>query len=116
MLNAADEKNRQDSTIPLRADLVADLREWLADALKPPTLRLRDYHATPDPSRNLFTVPVELVRILDRDLRTAGIAKRDERGRTIDVHALRTTFGTLLCKGGVAPVQRKRRCVIVRAI
>ena len=33
----------------------------------------------------------------------AGIDKADERGRTIDVHALRHTFGTLLSKGGVAP-------------
>lgn len=48
-------------------------------------------------------MPKGLVRILDRDLRTAGIAKRDDRGRTIDVHALRHTFGTLLSKGGVAP-------------
>jgi hypothetical protein len=31
----------------------------------------------------------------------AGIPKRDDRGRTLDVHALRTTFGTLLSKGGV---------------
>ena len=31
------------------------------------------------------------------------IDKRDDRGRTLDVHALRTTFGTLLSKGGVAP-------------
>jgi hypothetical protein len=31
------------------------------------------------------------------------IDKRDERGRTIDVHALRTTFGTHLSKGGVVP-------------
>ena len=41
------------------------------------------------------------MRILDRDLRLAGIPKRDDRGRTLDVHALRTTFGTLLSKGGV---------------
>jgi hypothetical protein len=41
------------------------------------------------------------VRIFDRDLKPAGIAKRDERGRTLDVHALRTTFGTLLSRGGV---------------
>jgi len=27
----------------------------------------------------------------------------DERGRTVDVHAMRTSFGTLLSKGGVAP-------------
>ncbi len=63
----------------------------------------------------LFNVPDKLVRILDRDLVLAGIArrvkigdkwkidKRDERGRTIDVHALRHSFGTLLSKGGVAP-------------
>ena len=29
-----------------------------------------------------------------------GIDKRDGRGRTVDVHALRHTFGTLLSKGG----------------
>ena len=29
--------------------------------------------------------------------------KRDERGRTVDVHALWHSFGTLLSKGGVAP-------------
>jgi hypothetical protein len=31
------------------------------------------------------------------------IDKRDDRGRTLDVHALRHTFGTLLSKGGIAP-------------
>jgi integrase len=51
----------------------------------------------------LFNVPAGLRRILDRDLKLAGISKRDKRGRTVDVHALRTTFGTLLSKGGVAP-------------
>jgi integrase len=44
-----------------------------------------------------------LVRILDRDLRAAGIPKRDDRGRTVDVHAMRTTFGTLLSRTGAAP-------------
>ncbi len=42
-----------------------------------------------------------LIRILDRDLRAAGIAKRDDRGRTVAVHGMRTTFGTHLSKGGV---------------
>ena len=88
-LNAADEKNRQGSTIPLRADLAADLSAWLASG--------------EDTSRKLFTVPSGFMRILDRDLRTAGIPKRDDRGRTVDVHALRHTFGTLLSAGGVAP-------------
>ncbi len=49
----------------------------------------------------LFDVPAGLVRIFDRDLDAAGIPKRDDRGRTLDVHALRTTFGTLLSRGGV---------------
>jgi hypothetical protein len=47
-------------------------------------------------------VPAKMVRIFDRDLRAAGIPKRDQRGRTLDVHALRTTFKTLLSKGGVS--------------
>ena len=32
-LDAADEKNREGNEIPLRADLVADLRQWFADRL-----------------------------------------------------------------------------------
>jgi hypothetical protein len=46
---------------------------------------------------------LRLVRILDRDLRAAGIPKRDARGWAVDVHALRHSFGTLLSKEGVAP-------------
>ncbi len=103
VLDAADEKNRQGSTIPLRHDLANDLRDWLSDTPNAATLRLRDHNATPDSKRPLFTVPAGLVRILDRDLLAAGIDKADERGRTIDVHALRHSFGTLLSKGGVAP-------------
>ena len=36
-------------------------------------------------------------------LDAAEIPKRDERGRTVDVHALRHSFGTLLSRGGVSP-------------
>jgi integrase len=118
-LNAADEKNRQGNDIPLRADLAADLRDWLADKLRRLQAEALESGA-PIPARlpsdtPLFDVPRGLVRILDRDLVAAGIArrvkvdgkwvidKRDDRGRSLDVHALRTTFGTLLSKGGVAP-------------
>ena len=51
----------------------------------------------------LFNVPAGLVRILDRNLKAGGIPKRDERGRAVDVHAMRHTFGTHLSKGGVSP-------------
>src|SRR5262249_40266887 len=48
-------------------------------------------------------VSAALRLILDRDLKAAGIPKRDDGGRTVDVHALRTRFGTLMSKAGVAP-------------
>jgi integrase len=132
-LDAADEKNREGNSIPLRHDLAADLRQWLADmaqarqdaASNAPTLPFdsRDQNpaecvtrnsggrkrasyqecSTLPPDTPLFTVPAGLVRILDRDLKAAGIPKRDDRGRTVDVHALRHSFGTLLSAAGVYP-------------
>ena len=102
-LGAGSEKNRKGSTIPLRQDLANDLREWLSDVSNAPTLRLRDHNVDANSARPLFAVPDALIKILNRDLVAAGIPKKDERGRTIDVHALRTSFGTLLSKGGVAP-------------
>jgi hypothetical protein len=48
-------------------------------------------------------VPSELGRILDHDLAAAGIPKRDDRGHTVDVHALRHTFGTRLSVHDVSP-------------
>jgi len=132
-LNAADEKNREGNSLPLRSDLAAELRAWLADkasafqdaASDAPTVLFDPQAVNPSKcvtgdfrGRNgqscqdwtslpaetpLFDVPAGLLRILNRDLRAAGIPKRDERGRTIDVHGLRTTFGTLLSKAGVHP-------------
>jgi integrase len=115
LMRSNETKNRQQAVIPLRADLAEDLRRWvcmLKDELAgvidveseriAPTFR-RDAGGCLPLDKPLFTVPAGLVRILDRDLRAAGIPKRDERGWTVDVHALRHSFGTLLSKGGVAP-------------
>jgi len=106
-LNAADEKNRQGSAIMLRHDLADDLRQWLAAELVRLQADARG-RGEPIPAKvpmdmPLFNVSAGLLRILNRDLKAAGISKVDERGRTLDVHALRTTFCTLLSKGGVAP-------------
>lgn len=106
-LEAADEKNREGSGIPLRSDLAEDLRRWLAEKLEMIQANA-GYLGNTIPARLpadtlLFKVPAGLIRILNRDLKLAGISKRDERGRTVDVHALRHTFGTHLSKGGVAP-------------
>ena len=82
-------KNNQEAEIPLREDLAGELRDWVGEEAAP--------------SQPLFDVPRQLVKTLDRDLKVAGILKRDDRGRTIDVHALRHSFGSLLSAGGVAP-------------
>jgi integrase len=115
-LHAADEKNRQGSQIPLRCDLAVELSAWIANRR---TLNRRDSEAVRGQSclrmssvanntampltTRLFKVPDKLVKILNRDLALAGISKRDEWGRTVDVHALRHCFGTLLSRSGVAP-------------
>jgi integrase len=54
--------------------------------------------AEPRPSvRHVLTIRFSL------GLAAAGIHKEDERGRRVDLHALRHTFGTRLSKNGVAP-------------
>jgi len=104
-LDAADAKNRKCAGIPLRKDLATELRTWLKARLvelqaearaagKPIPMRL-------PPGTRLFNVPSGLTRIFDRDLAVAGIPKRDERNRVVDVHALRMTFCSHLCAAGV---------------
>jgi len=87
--------------------LAAELRDWLAEKLvvAQAEARLRGVRVplTLPSKTRLFDVPDKLSKILNRDLKAAGIAKRDDRGRTLDVHALRHTFGTLLSVSGVAP-------------
>jgi len=103
-VRAAVAKNRKSESVPVRADLAAELRSWRVESGNPP------------PTCQVFSVPDGLVRILDRDLVAAGIARRvkdengveridkcDDQGRTIDVHALRHTTATHLAKAGVAP-------------
>ena len=105
-LAAASAKNRTASTTPLRDDVAALLKDWLADKLAR-TRREALKRGDPVPAAlpldtPVFRVPVELVKILDRDLRLAGIPKRDDRGQVVDVHALRKTFGTHLARAGVS--------------
>ena len=107
VLNAVDEKAGHGADVPLRADLVSDIERWVSDRLEAVRADART-DGEPLPARlpddeTLFNVPTGLIRILDRDLAAAGIPKRDERGRTVDVHAMRHTFGTHLSKGGVSP-------------
>ncbi len=104
-LHARDEKSRRGSTIPLRSDLADDLRAHIADRLAQKRQEARKVgEAIPtslEPSEPLLRLPEGMLRVFDRDLAFAGIPKKDSRGWTLDLHALRKTYGTLLSKGGV---------------
>src|SRR5262249_42207966 len=83
-LDAADEKNREGNQIPLRDDLAADLREWLAFKLERLQAEAQE-RGDPIPAwlpadTPVFEVPAALVKILDRDLVLAGIARRVKVG------------------------------------
>ena len=87
-LNAANEKNRQGSSVPLRSDLAPELKEWVDGKQR---------------TDCVFYVPAGLLRIMDRDIERAGIPKKDADGRVVHVHALRHSFGTHLSASGVTP-------------
>ncbi len=104
VLEARSEKSRRGAQIALRADVAADIDVWLG-------LRLEWLRAEclasgePVPARlpvtmPLFDVPVNLSRVLDKDLAFAQIPKRDSTGRTIDVHSFRHSFCSHLMRAG----------------
>jgi len=107
VLDASDDKSRRGADIPLRLDLATELRQWIDERLcdKQSEARAKGEDIPSELSRGLavFDVPDGLLRILDRDLKLADIPKKDDRGRTVDIHAMRHTFGTHLSKSGVAP-------------
>ena len=127
-LRPEHEKARRGADIPLRADLAADLAQHLAERLQDAqrdAIRAR----RPVPARLSADTPLlafssDALRVLDLDLVAAGLArrvrgkdrkgkpswkidKRDERGRTFDMHAFRTTFNSLLAAAGVPLTTRR---------
>jgi integrase len=88
-LSAKITKNRKQSRLELRRELVEELVKH-----KPSNIR---------PSAPVFRGKVPSVASLKKDLAAAGIPFFDEAGRRIDIHGMRTTFGTLLSCSEVAP-------------
>jgi integrase len=95
VLAAQDEKSRRGATLPLHNELVEHLRQWLKQK------------GDVSPKEKLFYVPYNLSRDMTRDLKYAGIEKRDILNRVVDVHALRHTHATLLATRGVSPMVAK---------
>jgi integrase/recombinase XerC len=103
-LHAASEKSRRGADLPLRPDLVGEIRAALAERLKADREAARErgtIRARLDPESRAFVAPVGFLRVLERDLAYAGIAKRDDLGRTFDLHAFRTSLCTHLARAGV---------------
>ena len=87
-LRAEATKSRRADELPLHPDLAEALAE-----VKPPFAQ---------PADHVFkTTPI--LRTFKRDLERAGIPIQDERGRSVDRHALRTTFISWLGQFGVDP-------------
>ncbi len=108
-LQAAHSKRRRDDMQPIRPDLAELVRPWLAD--KPPG---RPVFANM-PEKTALMIRADLRRAKARWIRgTADRGERRERrrsdflavvddaGRLVDFHALRTTYITLLVKGGAS--------------
>ncbi len=94
-LAAKSEKARRGATIPLRCDLVEQIRRIHEERAVLAETRVVEPHSA------AFVVPSGFLRILNRDLAHAGIAKRSADGRTFDLHAFRTSLGTHLARAGV---------------
>lgn len=86
---AAVTKNGKPAILELRSEAVDALRRLMPDLAQPFEWALRGR--------------VPSVRKLRQDLAASGIPYQDERGRRVDLHALRTTFGTMLSAAGVSP-------------
>jgi integrase len=105
-LHAKYDKARRGARQPLSDDLVVHLRRHIAGRLLHVQEEAR-FQNTPCPivlppdERLIPHVP--LLRAFNMDLEYAGIEKKDDRGRTLDIHSLRHTFGTLLALSGVMP-------------
>ena len=82
-------KNRKESIHHLRPELVDTLT-----AFRPADAQPGDY---------VFRGLMPRIPTFKGDLAKAGISFEDARGRRIDLHALRKTFGTLLAASGVSP-------------
>ncbi len=103
-MQATGTKNSEAVTIPVRDDLFDDLKQWLDSKRQTIAAVFSLKKQQPPNDSPLFdNVPRQLVKTLDRDIAVAGIDKTDDRGRVVDFHALRHSFGTLLSTSGVSP-------------
>ena len=88
-IEAAKTKNKKADVLPMRPELVQAVKEWVQEHGIKPHERIFGFDS--DSIRRSFY----------RDLRLAGIERVGKDGRSVDVHSLRKTFGTMLARAGV---------------
>jgi len=98
-VEAAKTKNKKADVLPIRLDLVQSLQKWVKELGVQSHERI--FHYAADALRYSFY----------KDLKAAGIERVGTDGRSLDVHSLRKTFGTMLALAGVplTTVQRLMR-------
>ncbi|MFW6106709.1 MAG: site-specific integrase, partial [bacterium] len=124
-LSGADAKSGKAAMLPLRDDVLAELKAVLMArgrlqrraSMAMAAKGTRGWSIPPGPDApgvveasvddlpldmKLFSYP-PTIRVFDADCQAAGIPKTDRRGRVVDIHALRHTFGTHLSAAGVHP-------------
>jgi integrase len=82
-------KNKEPDVLPIRPDLAKDLKAWIERFGIAQDQRIFTFNR--GTIRNAFL----------RDLAAAGIPQKNPDGRSVDVHSLRRTFGTMLARAGV---------------
>jgi hypothetical protein len=113
-LKAEHEKARRGARIALPAFLSEELARYLSERI---TRLCGDCSPFPKTFHNspLFDLPRKMTRVFDRDLvfaelaerdpDTGNVNKRDEQGRSVDIHSLRHTFITQLAMSGATMVE-----------
>lgn len=98
-IEAKKTKNKKPDVLPVKPGLVQSLAEYIKAKNIQPDERIFLYH------HNILRAAFY------EDLRAAGIERKNAEGRSLDVHSLRKTFGTLLAQAGVplTTVQRLMR-------
>jgi integrase len=86
-LRAETTKNRSAATLPIAPGLLA-------------ALEARRKELKPDAAAPVVVITSRILKAFNNDLEAAGIEKKDAAGRTVDLHALRHSFGSRLMRNG----------------
>jgi integrase len=89
-------KGKQDDVLPLRADLAESLKERITVLGIEPHERI--FHHDKQ----------QLLSAFYKDLKAAGIERAGADGRSVDIHSLRKTFGTMLAMAKVPLITVQR--------